>query len=633
MSDAESSEKERPTEPQARMRPWGHTLLIGGLLWGLLVILPDFSRLYLSLGKLGFSADNDGVVYSVDGPPATTVEVPGRSDPGLHVGDAIDLDRRPCWKVLGEECRNFMAVFAGMGGLTYVRRDTTVTLPFVPEGSASGAAVPLTFKAEKHFLSPMARFFLLLDELAGVFVIWRAFRLAWDLPNLMTVGFFLYAIWFNPGQYFAFYAFLQPYPAILLVQEVLQAIAQGAGYTGFLLFALRFPHGETEPRFRWIGRLAVPSGVLLAVLQLSSFANVFGAGTEILTRCAILGGYVVDLAVLAIVLWRRRLQSPLNYQRMRWVVWGCLIGLPAFLFADSNEATSLWALYVWNWSDWSPDESILEACYLMSGILAIFICEALRKPLVINVGYRLQGLAGFLLGVIAFAIVDHVYGEKVMEFLTELGLHPSLRFASSIASAVICGYLGDLGGHHLSHLLNRRFHQASRHIEEVGVALLTAESPESIERMVVEAPFREFHLTSAAVFREADGVFHRMQPSPGWRESHRSEFAPESSATLQQLIATKKSIRFADLPRELEAIPSGAAFPALAVPIATADRLYAVAVYGPHETGDDIDPLEEEVLVELARQAARGYEHSEMMALRKEVASLQQKLGAAAARL
>ena len=45
-------------------------------------------------------------------------------------------------------------------------------------------------------------------------------------------------------------------------------------------------------------------------------------------------GFLVAVCAVAILLVRRRTQKPEDYQRVRWVIWGCLIGLPAFLIAE-----------------------------------------------------------------------------------------------------------------------------------------------------------------------------------------------------------------------------------------------------------------------------------------------------------
>src|ERR1700687_2178953 len=224
---------------KSRLRPWQKLLLITALAWAWVVVVPDVYRLYAPLGTLGFSADNNGQIYEVYDEPATIADLPGAPRRGLKEGDAIRLKPGPCWHPTSEDCRNLLAVFGGMGGLAYVREGTSVVLPVVTK-EGQDANVGLSAKSDR--LAPRARFWLALDEFFAIFVLWRAFKLVWDRFSRMTLGFFLYVIWFNPGQYFAYYAWLQGHPVLLLIQEGLQAVAQGAGYAGFLIFALRFPH-------------------------------------------------------------------------------------------------------------------------------------------------------------------------------------------------------------------------------------------------------------------------------------------------------------------------------------------------------------------------------------------------------
>ena len=113
-----------------------------------------------------------------------------------------------------------------------------------------------------------------------------AFQLTWRRPCAMTWGFFLFAIWFNPGQTYAFYALITPWPYAILAEEVVEAAAQAAGYVGLVVFALRFPHDVIEPDWRLVQRAlpAVAAGMFL--LHLITFANAFGFPTETLTRVA-----------------------------------------------------------------------------------------------------------------------------------------------------------------------------------------------------------------------------------------------------------------------------------------------------------------------------------------------------------
>jgi hypothetical protein len=79
---------------------------------------------------------------------------------------------------------------------------------------------------------------------------------------------------------------------------------------------------------------AIPTflvAILLAILLTLSYANLFGYPTEMVTRAGILSGLVVAACASIILLARRKEVSPQDFQRLRWVIWGCLIGLPALL--------------------------------------------------------------------------------------------------------------------------------------------------------------------------------------------------------------------------------------------------------------------------------------------------------------
>ena len=259
--------------------------------WATLVVGPDIMRTFHDFGTLGFSADNNGVISSVDGPPASTA--------GLRPGDRIDLQGMRCNSSLPDRatrCANLLSVFGGMGGLQYVLpgRDFTLWVKPLKNGQLLPAkAVHLRSVADS--LSLLDRAVVLLDWAAGIGFILLAATLVWRAPQLMTWGLFLYAMWFNSGPYFVYYAYLQQWPGALLVQEVLQAIAQALGYAGFVLFALRFPNNRTEEHWKWLERALPLLVVVLAGMQLVSFSTALGNQTETISRASYLAGYAVDL--------------------------------------------------------------------------------------------------------------------------------------------------------------------------------------------------------------------------------------------------------------------------------------------------------------------------------------------------
>lgn len=600
-----------------RLSLWRRGFLIAGLIWALAVVVPDLYRLARPLGTLGFTADNDGLVIDVeDGGPAGQAILPGMVR-SLQSGDRIELGSAPCWRALRPACGSFLAVFGGMGGLTYVWPGTSVRLPIAPEYDRNIGSVIVNLVAAPAKQSWLDWIFLLADEIAGVLFVWGAFQLAWRAPSRMTSGFFLYAMWFNPGQYFTFYALLQAYPPALLLQEALQALAQGAGYAGFVVFALRFPHDATERRLRSLEPLAVALGATLAILQLWSFLNVFGSQTEIVTRFAILGGYAADLCALAVVVARMKSQTAPDYQRMRWVLWGCILGLPAFIFADSNEATTLWTRYVWSsplFNGWSPPEWVFEMSYLISGLLAWGVCVAVQRPRVFDVSYRLRQLARGVVLLFVTGVTEEIVSDPLHELAAFLGLQSSMNWLVWLVSLLLSVATGERVSHYANHVWNRRYIHAAERLTEAGRGIRDGTRLERLEETLVREPVHALRLTSAALFRRGKAGFQRCEALIGWEGAAKMTAMDAEDATLIAKLSHADSIDVRRMHWRAPGVPSGPCAPALAVAIRD-NLLFAFALYGCHDTGDDIDPAEEKLLCQLAGDAAHGYLVAELRRL------------------
>jgi hypothetical protein len=57
----------------------------------------------------------------------------------------------------------------------------------------------------------------------------------------------------------------------------------------------------------------------------------------------------------------------------------------------------------------------------------------------------------------------------------------------------------------------------------------------------------------------------------------------------------------------------------LAMPLVLRDQIVAIAMYGPHRTGADIDPDEQKSLAPLLDRAGAAYDHIDAQALRAKV--------------
>src|SRR5690242_1337133 len=247
--------------------------------WAIAMIAPDAYRVFGSLGTFGLVVDNDGVVVETSGGFVTPVQSPAVRA-GIVVGDRVDLHAMRCVPLGSSRCKSLLSLIGGLGGLQLVRPDATIALTILPAGG--GATKLVRMQAVRTTRGYADRIVLLVNTIVGVLVILAAARLVWLHPGRMTWGFFLYAMWFNPGQTYTYYALLQPWPAAIFAQELAEALARGAGYAGLLIFAFRFPFDAPGAPLRRREWLAAGVGAIITALLAASFSNAFGAHTETL---------------------------------------------------------------------------------------------------------------------------------------------------------------------------------------------------------------------------------------------------------------------------------------------------------------------------------------------------------------
>lgn len=592
--------------------------------WGLVVIAPDVVRVFTDYATLGFEADNDGVISVVDGALAKNA--------GLRKNDCIDLKRTAL--------PDLLAVFGGMGGMTYVRPGLQVTLYVEPAPCTPlrSAASPRILNAELKRATRANRLMLGIDEVLGVFFIIVGAVLVWKKPNAMTWGFFLYGLWFNPGQYFVFYAEIQRFPYLLLTQETLQAAAQAVGYAGFVVFALRFPHNEVEARWRAAERSLPLLVAVLFILQLMSFGTGLGFKTEVIGRWSYGAGYMVDAAVLLILRSRRKTQAPEDQQRTRWVHWGCRVGLPAFIFADSNMATSFWN---WFWDPFcgsgfflarsvcdgtSVSETVLLAFFMLNATVAIAVFHAVRRHRVIDVRFAFSRGTTLLLTSIIFAGALAGIGVWIEEFLHEsLASKIVVYVLVVLVLKMVFEWLHEQLNEACDHWLFRRLHVAEERLYNVADALPSVETLDAIDLRLIAEPVASLNLASAAVFRrDARGRFRQYAEPIGWLGGRNAPL-PIGEMPLAELDKRRAAI---SLPERREGVGPKTWEPVLAMPVVAAGGVAAIVLYGAHDTGDDLTGEERALLSRLVATAGNAYDRVVTVVLRRQVEHLSQKLAA-----
>ncbi len=592
----------------------GRILLTLLTLYALAMIAPDLARIVRPLGGFGLATNADGLIYDVRAQFADDEDSPAWRS-GLRPGDQLDIAAMRCIPIDTEICATTLALW---GGYTYVMpgREGTLLLAPTPDRPAR----QVTLNAQRRPLSIAVDLVVLLTQVAGILVVLGAAYLVWLRPGAMTWGFFAYAIGFNPGQSYQFYAWLQEWPHAMLTQAAMSCLLQAAGYTGLLLFALRVPVDRVEGRWRWIERALPAVFIILLVVSLTSLGSVFGYPTEFAMRASVLAGFVVSLAALVILIGRRTDLSPRDYQRIRWVIWGCLIGLPAYLIAELTQETSLPnSLFGLD----TISEDISGLFYLINGILCLFVVEAVRRPTVVSVWIPLRRATalGLLFSVPAYFI------HEEMSTINEWTQLPEWAWVL-VASVLIFGIsrLHEYATELVDRLFDRNFHRAKQQLALAGRAIQRADSLAEIEQLLVEQPLRALGLASAAIFREEDGVLRRRVVK-GWEAANAETLNPAGRLLAGKLHGSAFALDgIGGIDPSDARFPRDLARPVLGVPICNPRRCFAVALYGGHVVGTDLDGDERELLTKLARDAEIAYASVDRDTLQKRIKLLEGQL-------
>jgi hypothetical protein len=163
-------------------------------------------------------------------------------------------------------------------------------------------------------------------------------------------------------------------------------------------------------------------------------------------------------------------------------------------------------------------------------------------------------------------------------------------------------------------------HDAESRLHEEGTHVAAASTFEQVDVSLVEAPVTALALTSSAVFRVEGGRYVRRQ-AVRWGDGTATELDARCALALHA-DRRDRPFRLREIAPCEERFPAGSAFPAVVVPIRAHGELAALAFYGPHDTGDDLNGEELLLLARFASDAARGYDRAEIVALRKRLAEL-----------
>ena len=554
--------------------------------------LPDIRRLWQPSGTLGYVTDVDNVVTSVD-----TQSPADRA--GVKVGDTIDVSATEPhirYLVTGDE-----------GTALPDQRVVVAVRSGVTERPVAMVSVQEPMDLTKQVLILLREFgMLLFVGIGGALVLLR--------PSTATWAFYVFSLGVHGAPDSVLYETL-PAPWGL-VCSVLENLMYHAGIVGVAVFAVLFLHARSDGWRRWAYRsspwvLLVSCGLGLYV----ALANYWYGWPAQRAQSALLllQGATVLLAMYALIDTYVHSQG-LDKQRIRWVVLGFGIALAG---ATANQII---------YPQFNPPYWVHGSLQLAAIFVPLAVGYAVIKHRVIDVSFVVSRalvyavLTTLLVGM--FSIIDSFFTDYLR--LQRLG---------TIAEVgAVVGFGIWFNGLHkrvdgfIDATFFRQRHRAEVQLANNAAALPFVTTAKAVAQSLVSEPVRTLSLASAALFRRGeDGVYAREE-SEGWAGDDVRRLDDDDDRFLALVRARNGPLSMYDHPWRTEGVPSGAAQPALVLPIIIRRELAAIVFYGSHLHGEALDPDEVRAIAGLATGAAAAYDHLDAEKMRAEYASMKREV-------
>ena len=563
-------------------------------IWMLSVALPGVVRVWSPLGSFGYSTNASGHVTAVSrGSPADVA--------GMRVDDDIDLG------AVRYDYRRY-----AVGPLTLAPSPGTQVELFL-KTSGSSRRIGMTSVAES--LSPGDKFILILRSLGALVFVVVGATLVLMRPSVLTWGLYLYMIGLNPGSDAVVDAVLPP--SAYIVNWSLEFAAIAAGYVGFLAFALRFPH-EAVTGWRHVASRATP-WVAVVVLGLSTFSTVAPFVFAVPSAPATIVFFAIVSAIfvtgfVALMATYNNVRG-LDRQRIKWVIVGFAIGVPGFVLAALFDIAS--------WVPFQVPYWLTGSLLCLNLFVPITIAYAVIHHHVIDISFVISravvyaALTAVLVAV--FALIDFEIGQRLGKLEVPVQVVVSIGFAFWFNA--IIHRINDI----VDGILFKRRHEAEKQLARIARALPHAQSPETVDRMLVDEPAEALDLASAALFRTNDDGRAVLARHRGWPETSPSALDADDSLVLQ-LTADQTPLDLREMRWHRPDLPTATARPLLALPVTVRRRLAAFVLYSGHVGGEALDPTEQRFVNALAVGAAAAYDHLDAEHMRRRVAELEAAL-------
>jgi hypothetical protein len=434
-----------------------------------------------------------------------------------------------------------------------------------------------------------------------------AFLLVFLRPSVMSWSLYVFAVgYFGTGPVFAYWSHVLSSPAYMVLTFLLSTVFGAWSVLPLLPFVLRFPTGELRGWQRRIDPLIWILLVLtyaLYVVEWRIYATTESLPAwDIVTSAVIpLGGFLLAGLILAKKL---ATAAPSVRQRSGFLAIGTLASFVAY------------AVYFVPGIPFAVGQVVGFAVVLMPLCIAyaVFRLRVLDVNFVLN---RALVYGVLSLSVIAFiSILDWFFSRVVAFGRLAIGL----ELLATIAIGVLLDRINHAVEAFVEAVFFRRRRLAEHMLRRAATALPYATDESAIVDGLVQVPVDALELGAAALYRRgAEG--ERFEGVATARQTHIAPAGFDANDLLvRMLLADETYVWLNDVRSHLD--PESAKIYTLAVPVTVRHELVSFTLYGAHANGAEIDPEEVGLLEELAREAARAYDHVEAERARRYYVSV-----------
>jgi len=436
-----------------------------------------------------------------------------------------------------------------------------------------------------------------LAYLPGTVFLIVAFLLVFLRPSVMSWALYVFAVgYFGTGPVFMYWSHVLSPAAYVVLTFLLSTVFGNWSVLPLLPFLLRFPNGDVEgwacrlDPFIW-AFLALSFGLYVVEWQ------VYYRGSETVPTWDVIPSTVIPLAafVVAGLILAKNVSMATPSDRQRW----------GFLAVGTFASFLAYAIYFVPGVPFAVGQVIGFAVVLMP----ICIAYAVFRLRVLDVNFVLNRalVYGILsLGVVAFvSVLDWFFSRVVAIGRLAIGL----ELLATIGIGFLLDRINRVVERIVESVFFRRRRLAEQHLRRAALALPYATDETAIVDGLVQIPADALDLASAALYRRSDGGVRYE----GVATARQATVAPpgfdRNDLLVRMLLADESIVWLDEIRSHLDA--ENAAIYTLAVPVSVRHELVSFTLYGAHANGAQLDPEEVELLKELAREAARAYDHVE----------------------